>query len=133
MDNAIKNLTRLGGTQFGIKAIYKNKNNRASVIGIFDSPHQGVNVAEVEFSSSTPIFTLPTKTLPCKPTIGDLMLFDDDTYTVRNFRADGTGMTTLQLEFATGYELATVNNLLLQDGYNMLLEDNGYVLLEVSN
>jgi hypothetical protein len=133
VDNAVKNMTRLGTTQFGAKAIYKSRRARVSLLGIFDSPHQGVNVAEVEFSSNTPVFTLPTKTLPCKPTIGDLLLFDKETYTIRNFRSDGTGMTTLQLEVATNYEIATFNNLLLEDGFNMLLENNGYVLLEVSN
>jgi hypothetical protein len=60
-------------------------------------------------------------------------MFDKETYTIRNFRSDGTGMTTLQLEVATNYEIATFNNLLLEDGFNMLLENNGYVLLEVSN
>lgn len=133
MDNALKNILALGSTQFGRTVRYKNKGKQFQVTGIFDEPYQGVNIAEVEFASAAPIFTLPTASLPCKPVIGDILFFDDETYTVRNFRSDGTGMTVLQLEIATNLEIATVNNLLLQDGSNMLLETGGFILLEVNN
>ena len=80
-------------SDWGRKAVYKNKGKRFTINGIFDSNYQLVDVAEVGFSSSTPIFTIPTAALPCKPVVGDLLFIDCDQYTVRNFKADGTGVT----------------------------------------
>ena len=126
-------LSMVASTDWGTVATYQNRKSRFPIVGIFDDNYQGVNVAEVEFASSTPIFTIPTATLPCKPIVGDYVTIDCRNYTVRNFRADGTGMTVLHLEYMTELEIATVNNLLLQDGSNMLLESGGFILLEVSN
>ena len=120
-------------SDWGRKAVYKNKGKRFTINGIFDSNYQLVDVAEVGFSSSTPIFTIPTAALPCKPVVGDLLFIDCDQYTVRNFKADGTGVTVLVLEFATKLEIAEQNNLLLQDGTNMLQESGGFILLETGN
>jgi hypothetical protein len=120
-------------SDWGRKAVYRNKGKRFTISGIFDSNYQLVDVAEVGFSSSTPIFTIPTAALPCKPVVGDLLFIDCDQYTVRNFKADGTGVTVLVLEFATKLEIAEENNLLLQDGTNMLQESGGFILLETGN
>lgn len=120
-------------SDWGRKAVYKNKGKRFTINGIFDSNYQLVDVAEVGFSSSTPIFTIPTTALPCKPVVGDLLFIDCDQYTVRNFKADGTGVTVLVLEFATRLEIAEENNLLLQDGTNMLQESGSFILLETGN
>jgi hypothetical protein len=120
-------------SDWGRKAVYKNKGKRFTINGIFDSNYQLVDVAEVGFSSSTPIFTIPTAALPCKPVVGDLLFIDCDQYTVRNFKADGTGVTVLVLEFATRLEIAEENNLLLQDGTNMLQESGSFILLETGN
>lgn len=120
-------------SDWGRKAVYKNKGKRFTINGIFDSNYQLVDVAEVGFSSSTPIFTIPTAALPCKPVVGDLLFIDCDQYTVRNFKADGTGVTVLVLEFATRLEIAEQNNLLLQDGTNMLQESGSFILLETGN
>jgi hypothetical protein len=120
-------------SDWGRKAVYKNKGKRFTINGIFDSNYQLVDVAEVGFSSSTPIFTIPTAALPCKPVVGDLLFIDCDQYTVRNFKADGTGVTVLVLEFATRLEISEENNLLLQDGTNMLQESGSFILLETGN
>lgn len=120
-------------SDWGRKAVYKNKGKRFTINGIFDSNYQLVDVAEVGFSSSTPIFTIPTAALPCKPVVGDSLFVDCDEYTVRNFKADGTGVTVLVLEFATRLEMAEENNLLLQDGTNMLQESGSFILLETGN
>lgn len=120
-------------SDWGRKAVYKNKGKRFTINGIFDSNYQLVDVAEVGFSSSTPIFTISTAALPCKPVVGDLLFIDCDQYTVRNFKADGTGVTVLVLEFATRLEIAEENNLLLQDGTNMLQESGSFILLETGN
>lgn len=120
-------------SDWGRKAVYKNKGKRFTINGIFDSNYQLVDVAEVGFSSSTPIFTIPTAAVPCKPVVGDLLFIDCDQYTVRNFKADGTGVTVLVLEFATRLEIAEENNLLLQDGTNMLQESGSFILLETGN
>ena len=85
-------------SDWGVKATYKNKGARFPISGIFDDNYADVNVAEVEFASTTPIFTLPTASLPCEPVIGDMIIIDCDKYTVRNFRADGTGVTVLHLQ-----------------------------------
>ena len=89
---------------WGVAAIYKNKGARFSIVGIFDNAYQIVDVAEAGFSSSVPIFTIPTAALPCKPALGDLLFIDCDKYIVRNFKADGTGVTVLTLEVTTGLE-----------------------------
>ena len=118
---------------WGVSAIYKNKGARFSIVGIFDNAYQIVDVAEAGFSSSVPIFTIPTAALPCKPALGDLIFIDCDKYIVRNFKADGTGVTVLTLEVTTGLEAPEENNLLLQDGTNMLQENGGFILLETGN
>jgi hypothetical protein len=132
-ESAFDRLSMVASTDWGTSAVYQNRKTRFPIVGIFDNNYQGVDVAEVEFASSTPILTIPTATLPCKPVVGDFVIINCRNYTVRNFRADGTGMTVLHLEYMTELEIATVNNLLLQDGSNMLLENGGFILLEVSN
>jgi hypothetical protein len=120
-------------SDWGTKAIYKASGTRYTITGIFDKPYRGVNVTDAEFASNTPIFTIPTASLPCKPAVGDYLLLDKQSYKVRNFRADGTGITVLHLEYLTELEIATVNNLLTEAGGNMLLEDGGFILLELRN
>lgn len=133
MDKWLKSIVDLGDTQFGSEAIYKNRKSRYKITGIFDEPYQGVNVAEVEFASASPIFTIPTAALPCRPEYGDKLLINCEEYKVRNFRADGTGVTVLHLEFLTDYEEAQVNNILLEDGGNLLTESGVYLIQETGN
>jgi hypothetical protein len=133
MDKWLKSIVDLGDTQFGLEAIYKNRKSRYKITGIFDEPYQGVDVAEVEFASATPMFTIPTAALPCRPEYGDLLLIDCEEYKVRNFKADGTGVTVLQLEFLTKYEEAVVNNILLENGANLLTEAGAYLIQETGN
>jgi hypothetical protein len=132
-ESSFDRVSMFSPSDWGRKAVYKNKGKRFTINGIFDSNYQLVDVAEVGFSSSTPIFTIPTAALPCKPVVGDLLFIDCDQYTVRNFKADGTGVTVLVLEFATKLEIAEENNLLLQDGTNMLQESGSFILLETGN
>lgn len=127
-------LSMLAVSDWGTKAIYRNKGKRFNVVGIYDNDYRMVDVAEVGFSSSTPIFTIPTAALPCKPVIGDALFIDCDEYIVRNFKADGTGITVLTLEFLTGYERPEFNNIiLLQDGGNLLTEAGEYIIQETGN
>ncbi len=79
------------------------------------------------------MFTIPTAALPCRPEYGDLLLIDCEEYKVRNFKADGTGVTVLQLEFLTKYEEAVVNNILLENGANLLTEAGAYLIQETGN
>lgn len=88
-------------TDWGVSATYKNKGARFPISGIFDNAYVDVDIAEADFASSTPILTMPTDSLPCEPVIGDTVIIDCDTYTVRNFRADGTGVTILHLQVST--------------------------------
>jgi hypothetical protein len=44
---------------------------------------------------------LPTKALPIEPVEGDKVIIECQAYTVRNFKSDGTGITTLVLEEST--------------------------------
>lgn len=119
----------VAASDWGVSAIYKNKGARFSIVGIFDNTYQVVDVAEVGFSSSTPIFTIATAALPCKPVVGDLLFINCDKYTVRNFKADGTGVTVLTLEVATNLQEPD-NTLLLETGDNILLENSGFIILE---
>ena len=82
--------------------IYKNQGTRYTMRGIFDSDYQGVNVADPEFASDQPQITLPTSALPFELLQGDKVYYNEEVYNVRNFRADGTGMTVLVLEITTG-------------------------------
>lgn len=91
-------ISMCAATDWGVGAIYKSANKRYSVQGIFDSDYQGVNIADVEFASTEPVFHFPTSSLPCRAAIGDLLYIAEDIYTVRNIENDGTGMTRLRLE-----------------------------------
>jgi hypothetical protein len=84
-----------------IPFVYKNKGTRYNLKGIFDDAYQGVSVAEVEFASSQPMIMLPTNALPVVPVVGDKVIIECQQYTVTDFRADGTGVTALMLEFDT--------------------------------
>jgi hypothetical protein len=92
------------GTLFSDAAIvfaYKNKGTRYNLKGIFDDTYQGVSVAEAEYASSQPMIMLPTSALPIEPVVGDKVIVECQQYIVTDFRADGTGVTTLMLEFDT--------------------------------
>jgi len=132
-ESSFDRASMFAASDWGSAAIYKSQGKRFPIVGIFDRDYQMVDIAEVGFSSSTPIFTIQTAALPCRPLIGDMLYIGADGYTVRNFKADGTGVTVLTLEVQTKLEIATENNLLLQDGANMLLESGGFILLEVNN
>lgn len=133
MPDLLKNIAALGDTDFGVSVVYKTPNGRYSISGIFDNAYQSVDIAEVGFSSSAPLFTFAAADLPCRPSVGDFLYLNADRYTVRNFRQDGTGIMVLQLEYATQYELPEFNNLMLQDGGNMQIEAGPLVLLETGN
>ena len=84
-----------------ISFAYKRKRTSYNLKGIFDDAYQGVQVAESEFASSQPVIMLPTKALPIQPVEGDKVIIECQAYTVRNFKSDGTGVTTLVLEEST--------------------------------
>lgn len=130
VESKLDRLSMLSLGDWGVRAVYRNKGKRFDIIGIFDNDYAGVNVAEVEFASSAPMFYIESSTLPCKPIIGDRLYIADDVYTVRNFRPDGTGMTVLQLEVTLDLDPLVTGNLELEDGYNILLENNMYLLQE---
>lgn len=132
-ESSFDRFSMMAASDWGVAAIYKSQGKRFPIVGIYDRDYQLVDVAEVGFSSSTPIFTIPTAALPCRPRVGDNLYIGTESFTVRNFKADGTGVTVLTLEVMTNLEIATNNNLLLEDGSNMLLESGGFILLEVGN
>lgn len=101
VERAADLISMFAATDWGVNAIYRNKGKRFGITGIFDNNYVDVDVAEVEFASSTPIFTIPTAALPCDPAIGDTLVIDCNSYTIRNFKADGTGVTTLHLQVST--------------------------------
>jgi hypothetical protein len=116
---------------WGVRAKYQNKGKRFDIIGIFDNDYTAVNVAEnSEFASSTPLFYIESNSLPCAPVIGDKLIIHDEIYIVRNFRPDGTGITVLQLEVTLNLDPLVTGNLELETGYNILLENNMYLLQE---
>jgi hypothetical protein len=124
-------LSMLGVGDWGVRAKYQSKGKRFDIIGIFDNDYIGVNVAEQsEFASSAPMFYIETNSLPCAPAIGDKLILHDDIYTIRNFRPDGTGITILQLEVTLNLDPLVAGNLELENGYNILLEDNMFLLQE---
>jgi hypothetical protein len=88
-------------------ATYKIGKTRFNVRGIFDSPYQGINIAEPEFASERVTFVLPSNGLPANAEPGDKFIYDCDTYTVREIQPDGTGVTTLVLEASTDLDAPT--------------------------
>jgi hypothetical protein len=58
------------------------------------------------------------------------LIIHDEIYIVRNFRPDGTGITVLQLEVTLNLDPLVTGNLELETGYNILLENNMYLLQE---
>ncbi len=69
--------------------------NGVAVRGIFDAKPLQVYEA---VSGSNPVFVLPTASVPADARGLALVITGGATYTVRDFDADGTGVTTLQLE-----------------------------------
>lgn len=98
VETAADRASMCAASDWGSAAIYKSANKRYPVQGIFDSDYQSVNVADVEFASTEPVFHFPTASLPCRAAIGDLIYIGEDIYTVRNIENDGTGITRLRLE-----------------------------------
>jgi hypothetical protein len=84
-----------------VVATYKVGKSRFNVRGIFDSPYQGVNVADSEFASERITFVIPSNNLPVNAEPGDKFVYDCDIYTVREIQPDGTGVTSLILEAST--------------------------------
>lgn len=87
-----------------VPLIYRRRKTRFDIFGIFDSPYQGVNIAEPEFASERITLVLPTESLPPEAAEGDKVIRGEDMYTVREIQPDGTGITTLVLEAATNLD-----------------------------
>lgn len=83
---------------FGIIALYKRNSKNHPVLGILDRTYNAIDIGELEFSSTVPMFHLPTASLPDGATVGDTILIDDVLFTVRAIEPDGTGTTRLRLE-----------------------------------
>lgn len=81
--------------------VYKNRETRYVMRGIFDNDYVDVDIDEADYASSQPRIMLPTASLPCEPVAGDKILYDSEVYIVRNFEHDGTGVTVLILEVTT--------------------------------
>lgn len=84
-----------------VPVTYKRAGTRFDVFGILDAPYQGVSIAEADFASERITLVLPTASMPTDSAPGDVVIYDCDSYKVREIQPDGTGITTLILETAT--------------------------------
>lgn len=67
------------------------------VLGIFDNEYDAAAIAVGDIAGSSPVFTLPTASVPPKPA-GKLLVVNGKTYKVVEHRPDGTGVSLLRLE-----------------------------------
>lgn len=83
---------------FGVAATYRRNSTDSTVNGIFDNEFVQVEVAEVPYDSTEPVFYCRTADLPSGYTVGDRLTVDSVYYTIREFQPDGTGVSKLRLE-----------------------------------
>jgi len=69
----------------------------ATVQGDFAAPLKGMEVAGMGFSAREPICTVATSDVPANP-VGKQLVHDAVSYTVRETRDDGMGLTQLVLQ-----------------------------------
>ena len=86
---------------FGVAATYRRGATDSTVNGIFDNEFVQVDVAEVPYDSTEPVFYCRTADLPAGYTVGDRLTVDGVFYTIREFQPDGTGVHKLRLEAQT--------------------------------
>lgn len=68
------------------------------LVGIFEAPFEGVDIAGVELSQSAPTFLCRTSDLGgIAAKMDDELEIDGVTYTVNEMQRDGTGIVTLVL------------------------------------
>jgi hypothetical protein len=119
-------------SDWAVKARYRSRGRNYDLIGIFDSAYVGVDVAEAEFASTLPVFTVQTASLACQISLGDALIVDGTGYIVRNFQHDGTGVTVLRLEIDLDLDFAEEANLETEAGDNLITEANMYLLQEAA-
>lgn len=85
------NVAALG--RFGVAVLLDG----VSVQGDFSSPLKGMEVAGMGFSTREPICTVATSDVPADP-VGKQLVHAAVTYTVRETRDDGLGLTQLVLQ-----------------------------------
>jgi len=83
---------------FGVAATYRRITTDSTVNGIFDNEFVQVEVAEVPYDSTEPVFYCRTADLPSGYTVGDRLTVSSVAYTIREFQPDGTGVSKLRLE-----------------------------------
>lgn len=86
---------------FGVAATYRRGVTDSTVNGIFDNEFVQVEVAEVPYDSTEPVFYCQTADLPSGYTVGDRLTVNSVYYTIREFQPDGTGVSKLRLEAQT--------------------------------
>lgn len=79
--------------EFGITAVLDG----VEVVGIFDNAYDASAIAVGDIAGSIPAFTLPTASVPARPT-GKFLVVNGKTYKVVEHRPDGTGVSVLRLE-----------------------------------
>lgn len=101
VETAADRAVMLSVNDFGTLAVYRRLGVNYSVTGIFDNVYVPVEVAEVEFNSSEPEFTMRTADVPSGGTAGDKLTVNSVQYTVVNVEPDGTGITRIRLRNPT--------------------------------
>lgn len=86
---------------FGVAATYRRGVTNSTVNGIFDNEFVQVEVGEVPYDSTEPVFYCRTADLPAGFTVGDRLTVSTVPYTIREFQPDGTGVSKLRLEAQT--------------------------------
>ena len=101
VESAADRLAFLSVDDFGVTATYTPAAGGAggSVIGIFDANHLEVDLSGgVPVSSNNPVFHCQTADLTGNGTAGDRFTINGVTYVARDFQADGTGMSLVELK-----------------------------------
>lgn len=91
----------LSADDFGAEATYLTAASvSASIIGIFDNPHLGLRMGDVEVADREPSFLCQSAELPSGGSGGDggdTLTVGGITYKVIEHRPDGQGMTLITL------------------------------------
>lgn len=70
-----------------------------AVTGIFDRAYEQANVGMAGMASTSPVFTLPTASVPANP-VGTALVTGGVNYFVVEHQPDGTGISLLLMEKA---------------------------------
>lgn len=132
VESAADRLAMVNLGDWAIKGRYRNRGRVFDLVGIFDNAYLAVTPAEADFSSSLPVFTVVTDSLPCKVTLGDTLFVNGAQYVVRDFQHDGTGITVLRLELSLDLDFAEGGNIETEAGDNLITEGGMFLLQEAA-